>query len=583
MHLRPLQVFAGTGTAALLLGIGMPASAQAGAAPAPPAATAPTTEAKPGDKAPVEKKPPAPPTPIEVTISPEFGSQSVSGRRSDFYRYNRMPTGFYFGLLRALRTDENGAPLQQVWWRNPGQADEKGYLDLTGDRYPSYLRLWRDTSEFAGDPRAPLDRFSGRENTRLRLRGQGTDRGPAVAFNFWDQHESVPTLLRFAPFRGIDISAQDYSLTGFLPVGKGSVRLEPRVREATSGNPRTPDSQTTWLTSEIQYPLGSRLDVSAAYQQIFTRVAGEDQSSWSTFRLRGSYRPGSTLFLNAFYRNLSADLPFTQTAYADRSSLVGIDAAAYPLRRVSLRGGVFREDVRQQYGSSDRTEDAAWTGGWAHLRVSDPESWSFNLRLESRDLDGAPHAAVPGLPTRDSLYYSKHRSADARLDYFPCRWLSTYADYLWQQRDNDERGSRVSLNSFTLGAVSPLSDRLVATVEYTQQIWDGNTQPLRSGPGRPAGDLPPEFMFSNGRIATASLGYRLSRGASLDLSLNQFNSTGGQSSRDSFAVLQYRRDVSREFFYSLGYQYERFRGNPGDRGFTAFPLLVQVGFRREFR
>ena len=60
------------------------------------------------------------------------------------------------------------------------------------------------------------------------------------------------------------------------------------------------------------------------------------------------------------------------------------------------------------------------------------------------------------------------------------------------------------------------------------------------------------------------------------------NSTCGPSARDHLAVLKYRRDVRRRFFYSIGYQYERFRDLRLGRDYTAFPLLLQVGLRRDF-
>lgn len=593
-RLRPLLIAGGVlaTCAAASPGWSQAASPAPSSAPAPAAGERPPDPGKPPDvdkppdpgKPPdTQKEPAAPPRPVEVTVAPAYGASNVSGRRRDFYHYNRLPTGFYLGLLRVLRKDDKGAPLQEFWYLNPGEADSKAYLDVPLTRTPSYLRVWHDTTDFNGDPRAPDWRFSDRENTRLTIQAADKDRGPVLRFHFWDQHESVPDLLRLRPGPGIDFSTQDYRLAAMIPVGKGTLRVEPRVRTFDNQTRRGPDSNTTWLNGELLYPVTRRLDFSASGQHALTDVDGRDTATWTTLKALGTYRAGSRVTLGAFYRFHSADLPFTVTSFEDRSSIAGLDAAVYPMRRVSLQGGVYREDLRRQRGFSDRSENAGYTGGWLRFRASDPDRWSFNVRLDRQDLDNAPDVRIPGLPSSDALYYSRHTKVDARFDYFPLRRLSTYFDFLWQERENDERGSRVTLNSYTAGAVSPLTDRLAVTLEMSQQIWDGSTFPLRSGPGRPAGDLPPRFFFSDGRVFTASLGYRLSSRDALDFSFNEFTSTGGQRARDHFAMLQYRRDVSRNFFYSIGYQYDRFRDLRRQAAYTALPLVLQIGYRHEFR
>jgi hypothetical protein len=73
------------------------------------------------------------------------------------------------------------------------------------------------------------------------------------------------------------------------------------------------------------------------------------------------------------------------------------------------------------------------------------------------------------------------------------------------------------------------------------------------------------------------------RRSSLELSGFLFHATGGQLARETTAILQYRRDVSRSFFYSVGYEYDRFTDRRLDHRFRAFPLLLQIGLRHEFR
>ncbi len=559
----------------------VPGASGTAADPVPPGMPPATTPEKPAGGA--EKKPPAPPRPVELILAPAFGHDDLTGSRAEFSRYQRLPRGFYLGLLQALRKDEKGAVLQQIWWRNLGESDQKGYLDLTSQRYPAYLRLWRDTTDFFGDPRSGDGRYSQRDNTRIRLKAESAGPGPLGTFQFWEQRESIPELLRLAPQPGVGFTSRDYDFLGVIPVGKGTVRFEPRFRDTTSTIGRTPSSSSSWLGGEILYPITDRADLTAGFQQVRTAVDGREDATWNILRTRGRFRGDGGLLVEAFFRQQTADLPFTLTSYAERNSIVGLDAAVSPLRRVTLRGGLYREDIRYNRGYSGGTDDASWLGGWMHFRASDPERWSLNIRFDDRGLDGAPITTIPGLTSRDSLFYSRNTRVDTRLDYFPFPRLSTYLDYLWQWRSNDERETRVSLNSFSLGAVSPLSDRLVATLEYSQQRWDGSTAPLRSGPGGPAGDLPPRLFFSDGRVLTAGLDYRLSPRSSLDLTYNQYSSTGGQSSRDYFAVLQYRRDVGPSLYYSVGYQYENFRDARRKTSFTAFPFILQVGYRKEFR
>jgi hypothetical protein len=159
--------------------------------------------------------------------------------------------------------------------------------------------------------------------------------------------------------------------------------------------------------------------------------------------------------------------------------------------------------------------------------------------------------------------------------------VNTYLLYGWRDRHNDERDTRLTLNSATAGANAQLSTRLSATAEYTLQKWDGDTTPLEAA-GPPPGGIAPSLFFSDSNILTTTLLYQLDDHSGLDITYNQFVSTGGQSARDHLAILQYRREASRLFFYSIGLQYESFSDNSRDRDYHAFPVFFQIGLRRPF-
>jgi hypothetical protein len=121
------------------------------------------------------------------------------------------------------------------------------------------------------------------------------------------------------------------------------------------------------------------------------------------------------------------------------------------------------------------------------------------------------------------------------------------------------------------------------SAEYSQQRWGGNTEPFRKGVVGVPGFLPPDQFYSDSHVVTSDLTYQIDDRSSLGLNYNMFNSTGGQSARDHLALLEYRHDASRSFYYSVGFQYEHFRDLSLGREYTAFPLVLQVGLRRDFQ
>ena len=56
----------------------------------------------------------------------------------------------------------------------------------------------------------------------------------------------------------------------------------------------------------------------------------------------------------------------------------------------------------------------------------------------------------------------------------------------------------------------------------------------------------------------------------------------GVRAHDQLAILEFRREVSREFYYAVGYQYERFHDSALGRDYRASPLLLELGLRRDF-
>src|SRR5690348_5732681 len=90
---------------------GAPAAAPAGAPRPASAATKPASAS------------------IEVTLSPAYGNLDLRGSRADFYHYHRPPSGFFLNRLQVTRRDRAGFPLQEFWWRNLAESDQKGYLD----------------------------------------------------------------------------------------------------------------------------------------------------------------------------------------------------------------------------------------------------------------------------------------------------------------------------------------------------------------------------------------------------------------------------------------------------------------------
>ena len=57
---------------------------------------------------------------------------------------------------------------------------------------------------------------------------------------------------------------------------------------------------------------------------------------------------------------------------------------------------------------------------------------------------------------------------------------------------------------------------------------------------------------------------------------------GGQTAGDHLAVVQYRRDVTRSFFYLIGWEFDRFRDDRLDRSYQGMPILLQAGWKQTF-
>jgi hypothetical protein len=526
-----------------------------------------------------------------LTLTSAARTRDLEGSRPYFFRYNHAPKGLYAALVRAIRRDAEGYPLDEIWWMNPGETDSQGYIDLHMRRIPTYFRFRQLTSEFYGDPRKLNFALSRRSQSDFRLHLQKTESLPILDFWVRDQDLSNPSIGRFLPFRGVDYNATELGMRASLPLLGGRLTFEPRHVEVDDQSGLLPDRDTTWLSAELAHPVTNRADLSAAVDHAFTKSAGMDTASWTILRAQANVRPFSLLSVNGFYRQQRVHLPDTVTDYADRRDLAGVDFGANPLRGLSLYGGLFHEGMRRRDRDSGRVEEPSWTGNWLQLRATPSDRWLFSARFRSRSLNDAPNTGIPVLADTRTLYYTREQNADARLDVFLTNRLSAYLMYGWNRRDNGQRATRLSLQSGTLGLSAQLHRRLSATVEVSQQRWRGNIEPFLAGPGLipglpPAGPSPSLF-FSDGRVLSGDFTYELDGRSSLGLSLNRLTSTGGQSARDTMAVLEYRRDAGKNLFFSIGYQYERFRDRSArgrlGRGFTAFPLLLQVGYHREFR
>lgn len=519
---------------------------------------------------------------LDLTLLGGYGQLDVHGSREEYYRYHTAPTGLYWNLVRALRRAAAGGIEADAWWRNPGQADELGFVGLYPRGTGSWLRYRRQAAEFTGDARLSGRPPARRQENRLQLHLEGAST-PAVDLEFREQALRIPALGRLSPYAGPDYAVRDFTAAARVPLGVASLTLTPRLRTYDGQAAAHPDRRITWLTAEAEAPLGGSAEGRLLLERVATGVSGRETASVNLVQAEGSYRANPLLFLDGFFRHRETDLPDTATPFADRSRSAGLSAAYYPWPATTVRAGVTREAVRRANLEFGRSETTGQTDAWLQLRRRDPGLWTAQARYRFRGLDDGPTARMSGLPSRESLYYTRNHSLDTRFDYTPSPRLSAYVDYGWRQRENSDRSLRLTLNSLTVGVVSPLSERLTLTGEMTLQSWDGDTRPLRGGGGVPAGDLPPSLFYSDGRLFTATSTYVLGRYSALEFSYNHFAATGGQSARDHLATLLFRQEVSRRFYFAAGFQYESLRDLESDRGYHAFPLVLHVGYQGRFR
>jgi hypothetical protein len=568
---------------------GMPAAPAAPAAPAPatPNPTAPAAPAASPAAAPAAEAKPAAkagPAPIVVRVVPSYQNLGVDGSQESFYRYNRPPSGFFPGLIQVTHRAPAGYPLQELWWRNLGLSDQKGYLDVHMQHMPSFLRFWRNTADFYGDPLLPGFAFSNRQDNILLLRLRRLNPGRAVDLFLWDQYANIPALSSLQPFTNVHYHAAEYGLRSMLSLGGGQLYSRPRRLNYDDHTGLLPSSDTNWLASEYTHPIGSQASVSAAYERITTDVNGQGGTAlWNVFRLQGAVQPASHLFLDAYFRQRGINQPFTVTPVENRDSLEGINLSAYPVPHTSVRAGMFRQDLQLLDPTLGTTTHPSWTGGSIQLRAAKPGIANLTVQYRDKGMNNPPGTTISALPNPETLFYTRDQAADARLDGFVGQRVNAYFLYGWRRRKNEERESRLSMKSATLGATAQATTRISVTAEFTQQRWSGDTAPFLAGEVTPPGGLSPALFYSNAHIFTGGLTYQIDNRSSANLNYNMANSTGGQSAREYLAILEYRRDVSRTFFYSVGYQYENFHDNTQGPKYKAFPILLQIGLRREFQ
>ncbi len=601
----------------------------------------------------VEAAPAPPGERVEVIVAPALGQVFVDGARKDYYRYQRTPDGLFIGLLQAIRRVPAGYAIQEFWWRNLGVSDQKGFLEHHNRDLPTYLRFWRTTAEFYGDPLAPGRAFSERADTRLRYHYERLDPSSAVDVYVWDQRVQVPSIRRELPFTGIDYRSPEVGLRGMLmvkaperPAGErptppappepetpatpepmplpepgapppGAPMPEPGAETAAeppapvvrkpywspgkqlylegsarifdNETVRLPDSTTQRLLADYVQPLSSRTDLSIEGEVVVTGVEQRGSASSRSVRILANTRPSDRVAVESFFRHREVELPFTMTSYARRRSVAGVNVAAFPHTGVRLRGGLFYEHVDRQVDALDReslgelaeeAEEAAWVGGWARTSFSGDGGWLAQLGYLERRMTDSPPAVIPGLPSRETLYYTGERQVNLRVERPVGLDAQLYLMYLWRHLENDPRDTTLSLNSATLGATAQLCPRLSATGELTAQMWNGVRRPFRVPGG--SSTLVPRFFFSSGGVVTASASYELSGRSSLEASYNYGLSWGGQDGGDHLGILRFRQELTKEFFYSVGLQVDGFRDHRHDRAFTAVAPLFQVGWRHQF-
>lgn len=541
-----------------------------------------------------EETPPPEPS-VEVQLSPALQTDDVEGSREDRAHYRLPPVGLAARLLQAIRRDAKGFPLGTLRLRTPGEPGERAELDLHLRSHPSFLRFDLARDAFYADPQIPAARFASREDRLLRLLLREASPGPTLEFQLRDRRVSLPAIARYFPEPGIRYDAPELAARLSVPLAGGDLSLRPALLHFQSGTPRLPDSRTLSLAADYARALGQSADVGAGFEHARTEVAGLGAAIWNIFRLEGSARPTRTLFLDGYLQRESIDLPFSRSPLARRRDRFGLSFRAEPVRRLLLRGGLFREELRRVDSASGEEDRPAWTGGWLAARYSRPGRWTLDLRYRDRGLSGAPRTTIEGLSLGATLYATRRRSLDARLDVSPSDRWDAFLGFQSRRWENDGRHTRFALDVLSAGGVYRAGSRLSLTAEFSQQIASGRRSPYFDvlPPGIPPPPLPAERFFSNGRVLTAGLAWQIDARTSADLIGHLFHATGGQSAREHALTLLFRRDVSRDWFWAVGVEWDSqryrrefvrgFRPDREIRRFRALPLLFQIGYRREFR
>jgi hypothetical protein len=549
---------------------------------------------------PAEATPPRPRETLDLFVAPAYGHVFLSGtpgRRADFYHYQTPPTGPFLGYFNVIRRAPQGWPVQQFWWRNAGAEDEKGYLELHGWVQPSYFRLWQQMASFYGDPLLPNGDWSSRDDTRMRYHAQHLPPAPAVDFYFWDQRVSIPTIARLTPFTGIDYHAPEVGVRATHEVGEGQLYIRSAYRLfdnviGVGANPdRLPSSDTAWASGDYARPLSHRTDFDLGAGWSATNITGHDALSANYLRVAFNTRVSDNVALDTFYRLQRQELPLNEYSYANRHDLAGVDLNARPRPGLRLGAGLFREEVDRTLGELDLDQPTgsglvspakhdAWTGAWARVTATPASGWYADARYLLKNLSDPPPAALAGLPSRNTLYYTLEQQLNARVDRPIGLRTDLYFLYLWRMRQNQPRQLQLSLNSATLGATRQVSNRLSVTAESTGQIWSGDEDIFLANGG--ASPLPPSLFFTTGIVLTTSAAYQIDPRSSLEAAYNYYLGLGGQTAGDHLAVVQYRRDVTRNFFYLVGWEFDQFRDDRLDRSYRGMPILLQAGWKQTF-
>ncbi|GMV38162.1 MAG: hypothetical protein AMXMBFR61_26700 [Fimbriimonadales bacterium] len=497
--------------------------------------------------------------PIHVEVVPAFSSVEWNGNETRLFQYRSLAEGFYGDMVfLALRDARSLRSLGRGYWRDLGERDQAGFVELIPTTESHSLRFWADRFAYFPDATLDLSDSSRASSRRIWLHLAGLGVAPSFDLKAADREWEVRDIVRQRPDSGYDFRTLSYDallswplLRGDVKVGWYSEGLNDRLGEVPNG----------WLRemtiSSTQSP-APNVGASVAYTDVRTDHEGLGRSTAQIWRFDAGWAAAADLLFRAEAQFDTVDIPFTLSRYAQKTSRGGAEVSWRPSRAVYVNAGYTRHGWRREMKGSNVVQRPASDDAHISVRLRTDALGQFRLRYRNRNLINAPDSDILLSDTTATLYYDRTQTFIGSWSRSFGYLTSLYASYQWAERRNNARDYTLRFNSVNAGISTQFLPNLAGFVDFLWEDWGSNVSgedPLNTGEDGVIGvGSAVRPWYSQGQVWTVGANLDLTERSSLDGTLTHYLSRGGERNVATYVGLEYRQEFFRDFTLGLGFQ-----------------------------